>query len=213
MTLLASLLVLACGRLAARKAVRLSSKWAWTLPTLVYWASMLLLVILLAPAGAWANWFAAPQSGWGWAALALGIGVAHLSFLFLNLKALRSGEGIAAWLLFAVANGFMEELFWRGLVLQGLSSWAPWVAVLVASALFALNHPITFGPVSSSLRHPVTLVAALCMGVAWSWVALRTGSLWWPVLGHVLTNLGAMAGPVFLGLVVPPIGQNQKASA
>lgn len=210
MTLLLSLVVMALGRLAALRAARLQSRWAWTLPTLVYWGSMLLMVLLFGSPGAW---FARPVGSWGWAALALGIGVAHCAFLLLNLKALRSVEGLASWLLFALCNGFMEELFWRGLVLHGLSDWSPWVVVLASSALFALNHPVTFGPVSPSLRHPVTLVGALFMGIGWSWVALQTGSLVWPVVGHILTNLGAMAGPVFLGLVVPPIGQNQKASA
>lgn len=210
MTLLLPLVVMLLGHLAARKAARLSSRWAWTLPTLVYWTSMLLLVLAF---GSTQAWFERPTGGWSWGALALGIGVAHCAFLFMNLKALRSLPAVATWLLFALVNGFMEELFWRGLVLHGLGNWSPWVAVLASSLLFALNHPVTFGPVSVSLRHPVTVLGALIMGVAWSWVTLQTASLVWPVLGHILTNLGAMAGPVFLGLVVPPIGQNQKASA
>lgn len=212
--LISPVLVLVVGRTAAVLAKRLpSQRWAWTLPTLVYWGYMALQVTGLSAGGSWRTWFVQPTGSWGWAALAIGIGVAHCAFLFMNLRALRTGPAVATWLLFALVNGFMEELFWRGLVLHGLGAWSPWVAVLASSALFALNHPVTFGPVSPSLRHPVTLLGALCMGIAWSWVTLQTGSLLWPVLGHILTNLGAMAGPVFLRLVVPPIGQTQKASA
>jgi membrane protease YdiL (CAAX protease family) len=211
-TLLVPLLVMLLGHVGGRIATRLASqRWAWLAPTLAYWVSMMVAIaVSSAPLSAW---FAAPAGPWGWAGLAIGIGAAHLSFLALNLRALRSSTAVAVWLLFALINGSLEELFWRGLVLHGLGGWAPWAAVVVTSLLFAVNHPITFGRVSPSLRHPVTVVAAFCMGLGWSWVSLQTGSLLWPVVGHVLTNLGAMAGPVFLGLVVPPIGQKRKLFA
>lgn len=206
--------VLVLGHLAARTAVRLpSQRWSWLVPALMYWSLLAGLTAWAAPVGSLNRWLQAPAGHWAWPALALGIGVAHLPFLLMNFGVLKQRSAIIAWLLFALVNGTLEEVFWRGLLLGAAHSWSPWAAVLTISALFAINHPATFGPVSAPLRHPVTVVGALTMGIAWSWVYLSTGSLIWPIAGHILTNLGAMAAPVFMGLCVPPIGQPQRAAA
>jgi CAAX prenyl protease-like protein len=82
----------------------------------------------------------------------------------------------------------MEELFWRSLVLRWIHkpeflSVDPqrvgFRALLISSALFAVEHHLWF--------------AGLLAGLAYGWLYMRTGNLWIPIASHAVTNglLGA----------------------
>ena len=91
--------------------------------------------------------------------------------------------GIARLLGFTLIVPVMEELFWRSLVLRWIDrhdfmSLAPrdvsWRAFLITTALFAVEHERWF--------------AGAVAGAAYNWLYIRTGSLWAPVVAHVVTN-------------------------
>lgn len=77
-----------------------------------------------------------------------------------------------------VAAPLGEELFYRGLVFGGLSSWGFWPAALVSSALFAVSH-----------QDPSTLIPFTAVGITLAWLYWRSGSLWDAITFHVLFNL------------------------
>jgi membrane protease YdiL (CAAX protease family) len=99
---------------------------------------------------------------------------------------------LGAWLpwilLFSLANGFMEELWFRGL---WLSAFTPVIgaaaAMHVTSLAFCLLHVIVNAgdPATVALLTP----AWLFMGYAYAWVMRRTGSLWGPVLSHAVADV------------------------
>jgi hypothetical protein len=77
----------------------------------------------------------------------------------------------------------MEELFWRSLVLRWIDARdflafdprrASWRACVISSALFASEHSLW--------------LAGLIAGLAYSWVYVRSGNLWMPIVSHTITN-------------------------
>jgi membrane protease YdiL (CAAX protease family) len=71
-----------------------------------------------------------------------------------------------------------EEVVWRGALGVALTSRvSPWSAVLVSSGLFTIAH-LSTGP-------PVLALAAALAGGAWTWLAIRSRSLFASFVAHL----------------------------
>lgn len=99
---------------------------------------------------------------------------------------------ILAWLpwigLFAVANAFMEELWFRGAWLSAFGELVgPTAAMHVTSFAFCIAHVIVYRdePVVLAM---LTLVW-LYMGYAYALILRRTGTLWGAVLAHTIADV------------------------
>ncbi len=77
----------------------------------------------------------------------------------------------------------MEELFWRSFLMRWIDQRdflaldpkrASWRAFVISSALFASEHSLW--------------LAGLLAGLGYSWVYMRSGNLWMPILSHTITN-------------------------
>jgi membrane protease YdiL (CAAX protease family) len=109
------------------------------------------------------------------------------------------GEFLAApWMLILAAiplatiNGFCEELLWRGLYVRAFPS-SPWLGMVFPAAGFALWH---FAP---QLVYPAEnmasfVVSTLFLGLAYGFIAYRTGSAKWPAISHSLSGILALSG-------------------
>lgn len=129
------------------------------------------------------------------AGLAVGLLVllnfASSAFLFFAARysaADRLGAALLWGLFFSFANGFMEELWLRGLFLQRLQ---PLLgvggAVLVTSVLFATFHAgVTYLPAAAI---PFMVANTLALGIACGYLILKTGSLWGATLIHAAADL------------------------
>ena len=97
-------------------------------------------------------------------------------------KALAASGGASSIALVAatvIVAPLVEELLYRGYLLGALRERMPeFAAVLVSALLFVF------------LLHfePANLVAALCLGLATGWCALRTGSLLPGIIVHMANN-------------------------
>jgi uncharacterized protein len=98
------------------------------------------------------------------------------------------------WLAAAVAlvNGPLEEVAWRGSFLvrfadrPRLGFWLNWVLFTAWHIPLALSQGIVFE------GGWVTLVGgAAGLGLLWSWIAWRTGSVFWVAIAHGATNFVA----------------------
>lgn len=91
---------------------------------------------------------------------------------------------VVAFIMMVVAAPVLEELLFRGVVLQGLlRNERPWVAIGQSALLFGLFH---FNPAQS-------LNAGL-VGLLLGWLYYRTRSLWLCMAMHGLNNLLAFSG-------------------
>jgi nucleoside-diphosphate-sugar epimerase/membrane protease YdiL (CAAX protease family) len=91
--------------------------------------------------------------------------------------------GLAIAMLIVIVAG--EEIIWRGALGLGLAARAgPWAAVWLSAAAFTLAH-VTIGS-------PLLLLAAVLAGAAWTYLAIRTRSLWAPFVAHMLWDVSLL---------------------
>jgi membrane protease YdiL (CAAX protease family) len=91
-----------------------------------------------------------------------------------------------------IAAPLLEEIVYRGLILQLLRRYtSPWLALLVANALFAITH------VGSGVGN---VVFAFVVGLFLSWLVIRSRSLYASMLCHSAINLCVVFAlkPIFL---------------
>ena len=204
--LLSPFAVIALGHATARLAGPAFGAWAWVPVTLVLWTCFAACIAFGAGRDSARRWLRTPGGGLRWLAIALALGLIPLPILLSNFALLDSPLLVLLWLAFAAINPFFEEGYWRGVLLDRTSSWPGWASVLFASSLFALNHPLSFGVVSLANAHPATLVTTFIMGIGWAVVYRRTGSLRWPILAHVVTDLCNLAVLAMMNIYVPVRG-------
>ena len=131
---------------------------------------------------------------WKW-----GLGIGTLVFFNFAASALlffaarythvdKLGAAVLWGMVFSFANGFMEELWLRGIFLKRL---APLLgvtgSVLLTSIVFSLMHvgAVYVTPVAM----PIMLVYCLTMGLACGYLMMKTDSIWGAVLVHAAADL------------------------
>lgn len=139
---------------------------------------------------------------WRWRWLGLGGALGAALFLVGGLGYAISGgvlgleppaeasvaAGVRGWTILplvaaVVAAAGVEEWVFRGVLLEGLDSLVPWVAVLVSSTLFAAYHVSLF-----------QVLPTFLLGMGLGVLVLATGSLWPAVVAHAAYNvLGILA--------------------
>jgi membrane protease YdiL (CAAX protease family) len=94
---------------------------------------------------------------------------------------------------FSLFNGFLEELWFRGLFLSRFDwllgpRWAFWLTAL----LFGLLH--TFGSFTGTLGSLLLTLLNFLMGLAFGFIVQRTKCIWGAVLGHFFADFFLMLG-------------------
>ena len=93
---------------------------------------------------------------------------------------LPSMEGfgfVGVLIVVALLPALMEELVFRGVLLNGLKSFKTVSAVVLCGALFSLYH-----------RNPAQTLYQFCCGTAFALVAIRSGSILPTVVSHFINN-------------------------
>jgi membrane protease YdiL (CAAX protease family) len=124
--------------------------------------------------------------------LRLGLIIGITSFLVFTVLGLSSTlakgirpdkvrELLPAFLLIVLADGFMEELLFRGLFLRRLGRFvgANWANVVTATVFTFMHLGVSF---TASL--PTFLMIVFLLGLLWGWIMQRTGSVLAPALFH-----------------------------
>jgi membrane protease YdiL (CAAX protease family) len=99
-------------------------------------------------------------------------------------------SAILTTLLAGIVIPFFEEIFFRGVVYRWLrDKWGVAVGIIVSGLVFGIVH-----------LEPATVVPVIVMGFVLAWTYEKSGSLWPPILIHMLNNLLAViALYAFLG--------------
>jgi membrane protease YdiL (CAAX protease family) len=109
------------------------------------------------------------------------------------------GQVILWGLVFSAANGFMEELWIRGLLLGRLAPHlGPGGAVLVTAVVFALMHAgaVYYDPATVTVFVVNTFTHALVLG----YLILKTDTLWGAALYHMAMDLWLFIATLTLGM-------------
>jgi uncharacterized protein len=103
-------------------------------------------------------------------------------------------------LLFAIVNGIMEELLWRGTFVTSFpNSWL-W-SYLYPSIWFGYWHlsPQVIFPSQMPGGAFAFATMSIFMGLTFGWVAKKTNSIRWTTIAHILTDFMGLAGFAFIG--------------
>ena len=202
--LLSPIAVILVGTTVIRLAQASLGVWAWLPWILVYWGFIFVLVIFGAGTAAIKRWMGSPSGSWLWSALALLLALPALTLFVTSSHLLKPFQVWVPWLVVALVNPFLEEWYWRGLLLDAAKPWPSWLAIGTTSLLFSLNHLLGIGVTSLGGRHPMLLINTFVLGVIFGVIYKKTNSLRWLVVSHVVTDLLGLSVPVFLNLWVPP---------
>jgi membrane protease YdiL (CAAX protease family) len=136
-------------------------------------------------------------------------GIAFLP-LFEGIPATKS-QTVLLFAVLSISVALAEETFFRGLILQALVPAGMLRAVLLSSLLFGLPHLLnTIGGIWDPSFTIVDTFAAFGVGITFSALVIRTGTIWPPISLHALINFIAL---VSLGsIAVPPQTPVQLAS-
>ncbi|MEM6892383.1 MAG: type II CAAX endopeptidase family protein [Bacteroidota bacterium] len=173
--------------------------WAFTPMILFGWALWLFFILKFGGRESITQWLKKPTGKWGWGILAILVGLIPLPLFIFHSGTLTHWTIWLPWITLALINPWIEEFYWRGLLLNYTKDWLNWLAVLYSSALFALNHA-AFG-INSELNSGFEIVVStFIMGIVWAWVYKKTQSLRWVIFAHFLVDFLGLSVPAFLDL-------------
>jgi membrane protease YdiL (CAAX protease family) len=100
----------------------------------------------------------------------------------------------------AVVNGTCEAILWRGTYVKAFRQ-SVVLACIYPALGFAVSHisPLLVFPPESGV--PLFLLSTLFLGLAFGWVAYKTGSVKWTAITHSLIGLLAFGEPLSSSLV------------
>jgi membrane protease YdiL (CAAX protease family) len=101
----------------------------------------------------------------------------------------RLGDALLWGFVFSLANGFSEELWFRGLFMKKLVPLVGfWATVILTSIWFALLHLLS-APYMPAQAILIFTVNTLTLGLACGFLILKTKSIWGAVIIHVAADL------------------------
>ena len=192
------MMVLAC-HLVARIGSSLVSNWAFIPVILTLW---LIALTFLRPLqnDTYKKWFGKSKGNAIWKGLVILVGILPLPVFLLHWRTLSSWQIILPYVIIALVNPFVEEMYWRGLLLDHLSKWKNWHAVLYTSLFFALNHPLSFGMFSKLNSGLTVFISTFIMGIVWGFGYKKIGNLRLIIFSHFLVDTFNLSVPAFLDL-------------
>ena len=95
---------------------------------------------------------------------------------------------LALVLAIALMVGFVEEAFFRGLMLNSLRAKGLWRAVIVTSLLFGLTHAMNMLAGRSAIDAASQIFYATAIGFAYAALVVKRGIIWPLVLAHSLID-------------------------
>ncbi len=174
-------------------------KWAFIPMILFGWTLWLFFILKYAGFDSIKKWLKKPEGAIGWGLLALIVGLIPLPIFLLHSDTLSGWQIWLPWILLALINPWIEEFYWRGLLLDHTKNWPNWTSILFTSFLFAINHA-AFGINSELMSGFEMVISTLIMGIVWAIIYKKTKSVRWLVFSHFLVDFLNLSTPAFLDL-------------
>ena len=96
----------------------------------------------------------------------------------------------------ALCISVTEELFFRGFLLHCLRKWDKSGGIFLSSAVFALAHIANLNQVSDWAYVLMQILCAFAVGISFSTVTIRSGSLLPCIAAHCFINISAGSQPM-----------------
>lgn len=166
---------------------------------LIYWAAILLILSKYGTDNI-RKWLKKPQGHWGWIILAVVLGLSTLPLFINNIYLFRNAAVLIPQVIFFLINPWIEEFYWRGLIIDVTEKWHIWLSAVYSSVLFTLWHA-AFAWYSTAVREISFYIPVITSGLLMVLIYKKTKSLWLCIVSHMLINIFNMGIPVLMNLV------------
>ena len=198
--ILSPLIMVGLCHVTAKISSSLIGKWAFIPVMLCLWIVSIFFIKLSKEDQIKEKWLKSVKGKYLWKLLIIIVGLLPLPVFLMHWELLKSIEIFIPYLLIAFLNPFIEEFYWRGVLIDNLSDTSNWVAILYSSFFFALNHPASFGMFSNSNSGYIVFASTFIMGIIWGIGYKKTGSLRVVIFSHFLVDVFNLSVPAFLDL-------------
>lgn len=178
---------------------RIIGKWAFIPIILIQWGIFIFFILRFGGSKAIRKWLQQPTGSWGWTLFALSMALIPFPLFLAYAHTLTPWTVWLPWLILALFNPWLEEFYWRGLLLDYTIEWKKWQSILFTSLVFSLNHAV-FGINSEINSGFGVVISTFIMGVVWAIVYQKTNSLRWCIFAHFLVDTFNLSAPAFLDL-------------
>ena len=203
--LLSPFIIIGIGFLTATFFSQYIDGWVWIPLAVVYWSSMGICIILFKGDRPIKSWLGKSNTSKSWITISLIVGMFPLSILLMNYQLFDSALLLILWLLFAFINPWFEELYWRGVLLDGLKKdWSKWFSIVYSTLFFVLSHPFMWGVFSIASKSYHLYIYLSLAGIVWAITYFKTKSLRWVIFSHFIVDIGNLTVLTFLNIYLPP---------
>ena len=198
------LIMVAACHIAGRVGCIYMGKWAFIPVMLTIWTVAFVFLYLFADKQFYKKWLSKKKGNIGMKFLVVLIGLLPLPIFLLHWQTLNSITILVPYVILALVNPFLEEFYWRGLLLDYTQSWPKWQSVIYTSFFFAINHPLSFGMFSVLNGGYTVFASTFVMGVIWAIGYQKIGNLRLIIFSHFLVDTLNLSVPAFLDLFKNP---------
>jgi membrane protease YdiL (CAAX protease family) len=168
---------------------------------LIYWV-LLAVIIFKYGAKQIKIWLKPPEWSIGWSTLALVVGLSSLPIFLKFSYVLETASVLIPTVIFFIINPWLEEFYWRGLLIDATSHWSTTASVLYSSVLFTVWHS-AFAWQSEATRNVPFFISVLVLGIIMVLLYKKTKSLWLGIASHMLINMLNMGIPTIQNMIQP----------
>jgi membrane protease YdiL (CAAX protease family) len=179
-------------------------KWVFIPVFVIYWGLLFIIVIMFAGVSCIKNWLQKPVGKISFFILSVVVGFIPFSIFITNLHIITLPLLLLS-IPFVLLNPFFEQLYWRGFILDYTFS-SKVLSSIYSSILFILNHLFVCGVFSYGNRNIFLVGSLAVMSTVWCIVRIKTKSLWWCIISHILVDIFNLVVFVMLNIVIPEHG-------
>jgi len=179
-------------------------KWIFIPAFILYWGLSFLITARIAGISSIKNWFQKPDGKVGWLILSIITGFIPFTMFLSNLHIITFPLMLLS-IAFALINPFFEQLYWKGFLLDYTFK-SKIVSSIYSSIFFIMGHLFIWGVFSYGNRNFFLIGSLAIMSTVWCLVRVKTKSLWWCIISHILVDLFNLIVFVMLNMVAPEHG-------
>ena len=197
------LLILIVNYFVSRLLYPVMGNWSWVIILPIYYALIFLVITITGEIHNYKCWFKKSEGKIRWRVICVVFfSIFSLPVFFMNSNKLDTVLIVFLSIIYSIINPFFEELYWRRFLLTKIKA-KKWLLVLFSTLLFTLNHPIALATLNTTFIEPGFIFITFMFGVIWCVLFLKTNSLRWNYVTHVMVNFASLSVLVFLNLFVP----------
>lgn len=91
-------------------------------------------------------------------------------------------------LVLTLVNPVLEEMYWRGFILQKLDQMK--YKVIISSLFYSLYHFLVLLPMFNEPYPVVFFLLVFLTGMIWGWMVIKYRTLWSSIISHSLADIG-----------------------